>query len=244
MRMSADLIHETAYAYAMDPTEEKLEAATLAALPLCSAIAARFSGRGVEFEDLKQVAAVALVNALKGFDPARGLRFTTYVTPTITGTIRNYIRDKAQLVRTPRGLKESAVQLDRTSEKLTQQLHREPLVGELAEALGWDIEKVLDVQTMREKSQIASFDAPDDNGLMLFDKMGGEEAGYETFEANEDLGKAMHILTDVERRMLVYRFRDRLSQQATAQKMGMTQMQVSRMERRVLAQLRQEMTAV
>lgn len=244
MRMNADLIHETAHAYALSPTEETLEAATLAALPLCHAIAARFSGRGVELEDLRQVAAVALVNALKGFDPGRGLRFTTYVTPTITGTLRNYIRDRAQLVRTPRGLRESAIELDRMSEKLTQQFHREPLVGELAEALGWNLQRVLDVQAMREKSQIASFDAPDDNGLMLFDKLGGEESGYETFEAREDLGQAMHSLTDTERRMLVYRFRDRLSQQATAQKMGMTQMQVSRMERRVLAQLRQEMTAV
>lgn len=242
MRMNADLIHETAYAYAMDPADDKLETATLAALPLCNAIASRFAGRGIELEDLRQVAAVALVSALKGFDPHRGLRFTTYVTPTITGTLRNYIRDRAQLVRTPRGLREQAIELDRMSEALTQQLHREPLVGELAEAMRWDIQRVLDVQAMREKTQITSFDAPDDNGLMLFDKLGGEESGYDSFELSTDLEHAMKSLTSTERTLLNYRFQQRLSQQATAQKLGLTQMQVSRMERRVLAQLKEELT--
>jgi RNA polymerase sigma-B factor len=129
------------------------------------------------------------------------------------------------------------------SETLTQQLRREPMVQELADALGWEIQKVLDVQAMREKTQFASFDAPDENGLMLFDKLGGEESGYESFESHEDLRKAMRTLTDTEKLLLVYRYRDRLSQQATAQKLNMTQMQVSRMERRVLSALKQEMTA-
>jgi RNA polymerase sigma-B factor len=241
--MNADLIHQTAQAYALEPGEEKLEAATMASLPLCYAIAARFTGRGVEVDDLRQVAAMALVSALKGFDPKRGLRFTTYVTPTITGTLRNYIRDRAQLVRTPRGLREQGIELDRMAERLTQQLHREPTVTELAETLRWGIERVLDVQAMREKSQVASFDAPDEKGLMLFDKLGGEENGYEAFEAREDLRRALKVLSDLEKKLLVYRFRDRLSQQATAQKMGMTQMQISRMERRVLQVLKQEMTS-
>ena len=241
--MNADLIHDTAKAYALSPTEENLEAATMAALPLCHAIAARFSGRGIETEDLRQVAAVALVSALKGFDPHRGLRFTTYVTPSIIGTLRNHIRDKAQLVRSPRGLRERGIQMDRMTETLTQQLRREPLVHERADALGWDIQKVLDVQAMREKTQFASFDAPDENGLMLFDKLGGEETGYDSFESREDLKKAMLTLSDTEKRLLVYRYRDRLSQQATAQKLSMTQMQVSRMERRVLTALKQEMMA-
>lgn len=242
--MNADLIHDTAMAYALNPTDEAMETATLAALPLCHAIAARFSGRGIEIEDLRQVAAIALIKALKGFDPERGLRFTTYVTPTMIGTLRNHIRDKAQLVRSPRGLREKGIQMDRTAEKLTQELNREPLVYELADTLGWEIQQVLDVQAMREKSQFASFDAPDENGLMLFDKLGGEEIGYDSFEAREDLKSAMRHLNDTEKKLLLYRYRERLSQQATAQKLSMTQMQVSRMERRVLSSLKQEMSAV
>ncbi len=241
--MNADLIHETAHAYALDPGEEKLETATKAALPLSYAIAARFVGRGIELEDLRQVAAMALISALKGYDPNRGLRFTTYVTPTITGTLRNFIRDRAQIVRTPRGLREQGIELDRTAEKLTQTLHREPMVTELAESLGWDVQRVLDVKAMREKQQVASFDAPDENGLMLFDKLGDDESGYDALEAREDLRKAMKALSAMEVKLLGYRFQERLSQQATAQKLGMTQMQVSRMERRVLTTLRQEMEA-
>jgi RNA polymerase sigma-B factor len=241
--MNADLIHETARAYALNPGEATLETATMAGLPLSYAIAARFAGRGVELEDLRQVAAMALVSALKGFDPSRGLRFTTYVTPTITGTLRNHIRDKAQLVRTPRGLREQGIELDRMAEKLTQQLRREPLVPELAEALGWTVQRVLDVQAVRERSQIASFDAPSDSGLMLFDRLGDEESGYDTFESGQDLRRALTSLTHTEKKLLSYRFEERLSQQATAKKMNMTQMQVSRMERRVLQTLKQEMLA-
>lgn len=241
--MNADLIHDTAMAYALNPSDEAMETATLAALPLCQAIAARFSGRGIEIEDLRQVAAVALISALKGFDPQRGLRFTTYVTPTIIGTLRNHIRDKAQLVRSPRGLREKGILMDRMAEKLTQEMHREPMVHELADELGWEIQQVLDVQAMREKSQFASFDAPDENGLMLFDKMGGEETGYDAFEAREDLKSAMKILSDTEKKLLAYRYRDRLSQQATAQKLSLTQMQVSRLERRILSSLKQVMTS-
>lgn len=78
---------------------------------------------------------------------------------------------------------------------------------------------------------------------MLFDKLGGEENGYEAFESREDLRRALKALSDLEKKLLIFRFRDRLSQQLTAQKMGMTQMQVSRMERRVLQLLKQEMTS-
>ena len=126
--------------YALNRTDETLEAAVRAALPLTQAIAARFAGRGVELEDLKQVAALALVEALQRFEPDRGLRFTTFVTPTITGKVRNYIRDRAQLLRSPRGLREQGIKMDRANEQLTQSLRREPSVQELAEALGWNIQ--------------------------------------------------------------------------------------------------------
>ncbi len=241
--MDADLIHETASEYARFKSEEALEKAVRAALPLSYAIASRFFGRGVEAEDLRQVAALALVNALKGFDPDRGLRFTTYVTPTITGTVRNHIRDKAHLLRTPRGLREQGLQMDRAYDELSARLHREPSVSEMADRLGWGADRVLEIQVMREKTQVASLDAPDDAGLMLFDKIGDNDSQYEAFESREDLNAAMRKLTDHEKKLLVLRFRDQLSQQAVAQRMNMTQMQVSRMERRVLKALRDEMRA-
>lgn len=239
--MNADLIHQTAIEYAHSKSRESLDKAIQAALPLSYAIAARFSGRGIDTEDLRQVAAMALVSALNKFDPGRGLRFTTYVTPTITGTVRNHIRDKAQILRTPRGLREQGVQLDRAYDAMSQSLQREPTVNELAEHLGWDSERVLRVQSMREKAQVASLDAPDDAGIMLQDKVSDGSDAYESFESREDLRRALRALSSSERRVLALRFQGQLSQQETAHRLGMTQMQVSRMERRVLKILRHEM---
>ncbi|MGI6634282.1 MAG: sigma-70 family RNA polymerase sigma factor [Christensenellales bacterium] len=241
--MNADLIHQTAMEYALDKSQETLDKAITAALPLSYAIAARFSGRGIETEDLRQVAAMALVSALNNFDPERGLRFTTYVTPTITGTVRNHIRDRAQILRTPRGLREQGMQLDRAYDALSQDLHREPTVMELADKLGWDSDRVLSVQSMRDKAQVASLDAPDDAGLMLQDKIKDGSDAYDAFESREDLRRALHTLSATERRVLVLRFQGQLSQQETAKRLGMTQMQVSRMERRVLKTMRQKMLA-
>lgn len=236
--MNADDIHNAAMRYATEKTKEAMNDAVSVALPLCNAIAARFTGRGIELEDLRQVAAMALVNALKGFDPSRGLRFTTYVTPTITGTVRNYIRDRAQLVRTPRGLREQGMQMDRVLEQVTQKLHREPTVPELAEQLGWSVEQVISVHASREKSQVSSLDAQDENGMMVFDHLGISEKGFEDFEMREDLRKALMTLTPEERMLIRLRFQEQLSQQASARKMNLTQMQVSRMERRVLRLLK------
>jgi len=224
--------------YATERTKEAMDDAVAVALPLCNAIAARFTGRGIELEDLRQVAAMALVNALNGFDPDRGLRFTTYVTPTITGTVRNYIRDRAQLVRTPRGLREQGMQMDRALEKMTQKMHREPTAPELADHLGWTVEQVISVHASREKSQVASLDAQDDNGMRVFDHLGISEKGFEDFEMREDLRKALMTLTAQERKLIKLRFQDLLSQQASAKKLNLTQMQVSRMERRILRTLK------
>lgn len=236
--MNADDIHNAAMRYALEQTKEALDDAVDVALPLCNAIAARFTGRGIELEDLRQVAAMALVNALRGFDPKRGLRFTTYVTPTITGTVRNYIRDRAQLVRTPRGLREQGMQMDRVVEQITQKLHREPTIPELAEHLGWSVEQVISVHASREKSQVSSLDAQDEHGMMVFDHLGISEKGFEDFEMREDLRKALMTLTAEERMLIRLRFQDQLSQQASAKRMNLTQMQVSRMERRVLRLLK------
>lgn len=236
--MNADDIHNAAMRYAREKTKEAMDDAVSVALPLCNAIAARFTGRGIELEDLRQVAAMALVNALKGFDPDRGLRFTTYVTPTITGTVRNYIRDRAQLVRTPRGLREQGMQMDRVLEQVTQRLHREPTVPELAEHLGWTVEQVISVHASREKAQVSSLDAQDENGMMVFDHLGIAEKGFEDFEMREDLRKALMTLTQEERTLIRLRFQEQLSQQASARRMNLTQMQVSRMERRVLRALK------
>ena len=227
--------------YAKSRSPDTLEAAVEAALPLTQTIAARFAGRGIEVEDLRQVAAMALVEALQRFDPARGLRFTTFVTPTMTGKVRNYIRDKAQLLRSPRGLREQGIKMDRANEALTSKLHREPSVQELADALNWSVEQVLDVQSMRDKTTVTSLDTPAEDGTLALDRIGRDDLSFEAFEMREDLKKALRVLDDNEKKLLALRYQKRLSQSEVAKHLNLTQMQVSRMERRVLATLKKEM---
>jgi RNA polymerase sigma-B factor len=161
--------------------------------------------------------------------------------PTITGKVRNYIRDKANILRSPRTLREQGIKMDRANAKLTQKLRREPSVQELAEHLGWEVEQVLDIETMRNKTSVASLDTPDEDGMYLYDRVGEEDLSFRELETREDLKKALAILSAKERALLSYRFYSRLSQNETGKKLGMSQMQVSRMERRILATLKEKL---
>ena len=239
--MDAARMHALACEYAHSPSEETLQAALEEALPLCALIARRFSGRGIDYEDLYQVASMACVSALKNFDADRGLKFTTFVTPTMTGTVRNYLRDKAGVLRTPRGLREQGTQLAAAREKFLQEKRREPSPQELADLLSWDVSRVLTVLSAQDASQVSSLDQQDEEGLSMGDRIPFVEQGFEQAELRQDLKKALASLSPQEQQLLLLRFQRQMSQREAAQELGMTQMQVSRMERRVLLALRKEM---
>ena len=129
--------------------------------------------------------------------------------------------------------------MDRANAELTQKLHREPSVKELADYLGWDIEQVLDIETMRNRTNVASLDSPDEEGMYLSDRLGEEDGNLSFFEDREDLKSALSTLSEQERNLLSYRYANMLSQSETGKRLGMSQMQVSRMERRILNSLKQ-----
>lgn len=241
MTMDAQRMHALACLYAQEKTEKRLEDALDASLPLCALIARRFSQRGGEYDDLYQTACLACVQALRSFDPDRGYKFTTYVTPTITGAVRNHLRDKESLLRTPRALREQAARLSQAREAYYALRREEPTPRQLAKALGWTLETVLSTLAAQTAGSLLSLNAPDENGLSLADRLPALEAGFESAEQREDLRRAMDTLNETEREMLRLRFTLRLSQRETAQRMNRTQMQISRMEARVLAALRKEM---
>lgn len=236
-------MHALACAYADNPGEEALSAALAAALPLCALIARRFSARGVEYEDLYQVACLACVQAIRSFDPALGLRFSTYATPTLAGKVRNYIRDKGALLRSPRTVQEQSIQLQSAREHFFAAHRREPAPRELAGALDWPLEKVLTVLQAQAARRTFSLDQEDEDGLTLAQRLSSPEEGFQRSEQKSDLARALSRLSDRERRLLSLRYRDQCSQRETARQMDMTQMQVSRLERRALAALRKEMDA-
>lgn len=242
--IDSERMHALACEYALSRTEDALETALEACLPLCEVIARRFSGRGVEYEDLYQTAALACVRALRGFDPSRGLKFSTYVTPSVTGVVRNYLRDKATLMRTPRGMAEQAARLQKARERLTAALRREPTARELAEDMHLGVPEILDLLAFAQSRTPEALDATDDEGLSVAERTGFIDVGFEAFAQREDLRQALKNLSDDEKALLSLRFEKRLTQRETAARMGLSQMQVSRMERRVMAALRSDMEAL
>ena len=210
-------------------------------LPLCRAIARRFRGQGVDQEDLEQVAAMALMKAIERFEPERGFKFSTYAMPTIAGEVRNYLRDKGGTIRVSRDTRSRLFQMRKVQEQLSQRLQREPSLRELAEAMEISPEELLSLLDAREAADVTSMDAQmgsDEDAQKLEARLGVREDGYESVEQREWMAWVFRQVTPQERLLLEKRFIDRLGQRDTASILGVSQMQVSRMERRILARLR------
>ena len=228
--------------YAQAPTPQLMEQLVEGYLPLSRAIARKFTGRGVETDDLEQVAAIALMKAIERFEPDRGLKFTTYATPTIAGEVRNYLRDKAPMMRISRDARTRLYQMQRIRDSLTQQLMREPTMKELAAAMDIAPDELLALLDMREASDVASLSdatSADEDAQLLEEKLGSLVRGYEEVEQAEWMKWILKQITPAEQQLLRLRFIEKLGQRDTAKQMNVSQMQISRMERRMLARLRE-----
>ena len=208
-------------------------------LPLARTVARRFAGRGAETEDLEQVAGMALLKALERFEPERGNRFVTYAVPTMAGDVRNYLRDKAGGMRLPREARQKLRDVLRERERFSQEHLREPTARELAEAARVTPDELLMLLAMRRQSDVASLNVPLEDGEgELGDLLGGGDEGFARMEDQEWMQWVLSKVNDTERALLLLRYRERLGQRETAKRLGVSQMQVSRMERRILARLR------
>ncbi len=209
-------------------------------LPLARAVARKFSGRGVETEDLEQVAGMALLKALERFDPARGFRFVTYAVPTITGDVRNYLRDKSGLMRMPRDMRQRLYQMTQEQERFEREHLRAPTGTELAERMGIASEEFLALLNLRAQSDAVSLDTPvgEEGDTRLSDLLGSADDRFERMERSEWAQWLLSKVGDTERELLTLRYRDGLGQRETAKRLGISQMQVSRLERRALSRLR------
>nr|MBR4279846.1 sigma-70 family RNA polymerase sigma factor [Clostridia bacterium] len=211
-------------------------------LPLCKAIAWKFRGQGVETEDLEQVAAIALMKAIERFEPERGFKFTTFAMPTIAGEVRNHIRDKGGAIRVNRDTRSRLYQLRKVTDQLTQQLQREPSLKEIAAAMEITPDELLALLDARDASDVMSMDAgmsSDEDAQRLEERLGVNDDGFERVEQQQWMQWVLKQVTPAERLLLEKRFIERLGQRDTARALGVSQMQVSRMERKVLARLRE-----
>ncbi|WTL50660.1 RNA polymerase sigma factor SigF [Streptomyces sp. NBC_01497] len=212
-------------------------------LPLVEHLARRFRNRGEPLDDLTQVATIGLIKSVDRFDPDRGVEFSTYATPTVVGEIKRHFRDKGWAVRVPRRLQELRLSLTTATAELSQQHGRSPTVHELAERLGISEEEVLEGLESANAYSTLSLDVPDtdDESPAVADTLGAEDEALEGVEYRESLKPLLEDLPPREKRILLLRFFGNMTQSQIAQEVGISQMHVSRLLARTLAQLRERL---
>lgn len=205
-------------------------------LGLVHSLCRRFSGRGIEYDDLYQAGCIGLIKATDAFDAERGVCFSTYAVPVIMGEIRRLFRDGGA-VKVSRSVKELGMKINREKQIMEQALSREPTVSELAAALNVSAEEITEAICAGQPT--VSLTREDEGEI--------SEADLPTLSAEEEISdrllidSALNKLGETEKQLVIYRYYDYLTQSQTAQKLSMTQVQVSRAEKKILKKLREIM---
>ena len=207
-------------------------------LYIADILAKKFIGRGVEYDDLKQVASYALLRGIDRFDPSLGMQFTTFITPTITGEIKNYFRDKSRMIKLPRRLGENAAQIRSFSLDYEAKNGVKPSVKTISETLGLSEEDVVRALEIGGTVSLDGMAGGEEEDRSLYSLLADDDNQYEDFETKETLRAAMRDFSDTERALIKLRYVDELSQSETAKRLGVSQMFVSRMERKLLLRLK------
>jgi RNA polymerase sigma-B factor len=211
-------------------------------LPLARALARRYQRTGEPVDDLFQVACLGLVKAIDRFDLSRNVTFSSYAVPTIVGEIRRYLRDRTWSVRVPRGLQELAVRVDKHVVELCSDLQRQPTVAEIAHAAAATEEQVLEALQAAGAHRATSLQTPrgteNEAGDTLGDSLACTDPGFGLAEDRATLALLLPAVTPREREVLRLRFEDDLTQREIGQRIGVSQMQTSRIIRHSIARLR------
>jgi RNA polymerase sigma-B factor len=211
-------------------------------LPLARSLARRYERGSEPLEDLVQVASVALVKAIDRYDPARGYAFSSFAVPTIAGELKRHFRDQTWMVRPPRGIQEVTLRVEGALARLTQELDRSPTTSELAACVGVGDEAILEAMQARSARGALSLHAPQGepaDGMMLQDTLGAEDPDIERAEQRAQLERLMADVSPRAREMLRMRFEEDMTQAEIGVAIGISQMQVSRILRQTIAQLRE-----
>ena len=211
-------------------------------LYIADILAKKFVGRGVEYDDLKQVASYALLRGVDRFDPDLGMQFTTFITPTITGEIKNYFRDKSRSIKLPRRLGEINALVKKYTAQYQAEQGEKPSVRQIAIALSLGEEEVVKALEIGGTVSLDGMGGQDEEtDKSLYGVLTSGEEGYEAFETKEALKTAMKDFSDTEKAVVKFRYVDELSQNETAKRLGVSQMFVSRIERKILGKLKERL---
>jgi RNA polymerase sigma-B factor len=238
-RTAEDRILFARYARDRDPgTREQLVERFM---PLARRLAMRYHQSGEPLDDLVQVASLGLIKAVDRYNPERGTAFSSFAVPTIVGELKRYFRDSGWAVHVPRGTQESALKVERAIEEVQRKLGRSPSVREIAGHLGKTEEEVLDAMEARSAYHSASLEetlSDDESEGARLDKLRSEEEGYELVDYAVSLEPAWERLSKREQLLLHLRFWEGMTQADIAKRIGVSQMQVSRLLRSTLIRLR------
>jgi RNA polymerase sigma-B factor len=215
-------------------------------LPLARQLARRYHRGREPLDDLVQVASLGLIKAIDRFDLQRETAFSSYAVPIMLGELRRHFRDTGWGVHVPRGLQELVLRIERTTEDMRGQLGRSPRPTELAEALGLELEAVLEALGAVHAGSPLSLDATvsdDPDAESRVASIGGEDAGYDLVEYRSVMGTTLSALPERDRQVLQMRFVEGLTQAEIAERVGLSQMSISRMLRRITERLRLVATA-
>ena len=240
MRPNSEALLEQ-YAHSRDPAlrEQIVEAN----LYIAQLVARRFSGRGVDYDDLYQVAALALFKAVDRYEPGKGVKFVSFVTPTMAGEVKNYFRDRSRTIRLPRKGVELAQALKLTRSRLEQELGRSPKLDELTQAMNLSEDEVVEALELSNAMSVSSLDAQiaeDEENAPLSRFLGFDDPGFASFEQSDMLQRAMCALDERQQTVIQARFFENRSQRDLAAELGVSQMTVSRIERQALEKLREQ----
>ena len=229
------------YAHTRDPAlrEQIVEAN----LYIAQIVARRFSGRGVDYDDLYQVASLALFKAVDRYEPDKGVKFVSFVTPTMAGEVKNYFRDRSRAIRLPRKGVELAQALKLTRSSLEQELGRSPKLDELTQAMNLSEDEVVEALELSNAMSVSSLDAQiaeDEENAPLSRFLGFDDPGFASFEQSDMLQRAMCALDERQQTVIQARFFENRSQRDLAAELGVSQMTVSRIERQALEKLREQ----
>lgn len=209
-------------------------------LYLAEIISKKFINRGIDYEDLYQIASIALIKAVERFDTEKGVKFVSFATPTIVGEIKRFFRDKASVIRIPRRIYEEYKRVNYARETLTQKLGRPPRIDEMAKHLNISEETVIEIIESNNAYNVQSFDQnvyADDN-FEFHETIGEEDSTFERVENRDFLVKSLDRFSETEKDFINMRYFGSKTQKEIAEKLGVSQMYVSRLEKKVLNKFR------
>lgn len=215
-------------------------------LYIAEILSKKYAGRGIDYDDIYQVASIGLIYAIDRYDLSRGYEFSSFATPTIIGEIKKYFRDKGWTIRVPRRIQELSKKINLAKNTLAQKYQRIPTVEDIAEYLNSTPEEILESIEASKVYSPQSLDvvydsSGDDKEINLSDLIGEEEKYFDKIEINDLLEKAMVDLNEVERTILIDRYMNKKTQVAIAKKLDISQMTVSRIEKKVLKKMQAEL---